>query len=185
MTQIVPSMGVNKLSQLLRSSEKLFHTQDLALLWGILNRNTLYTVIKRFVKRGILIPIRKGLYSTVPVSEIDVLRLGSSLIHGYCYLSCETVLAKEGVISQKIFPLTFIAASSQKIRERETSFVYRKMSDKYLYSPEGIKKEGEIYVAGKERAVADMMYFNPKYYFDNQSLINWKKVDEIKRKVGY
>lgn len=185
MTQITPSMRVNKLSQLLRSSEKLFHTQDLALLWGIENRNTLYTVIKRFVKKGILISIRKGLYSTVPVDEIDKLRLGPSLIHGFCYLSCETVLAREGVISQKIFPLTYVSASSQRIQEEDTLFVYRRMSDKYLYSPEGVKKEGEIYIAEKERAVADMLYFNPKYYFDNQPLINWKRVAEIKRKVGY
>lgn len=185
MTQINHSTSVNKLSQLLRSDRKLFHTQDLALLWGVENRNTLYTVIKRFVKNGALFAVRKGLYSTIPLAEVDKLRLGPALIHGFCYLSCETVLAKEGVISQKIFPLTYVSAFSQKIQEKDTLFVYRKMNDKYLYSPEGVKKEGEIYVAEKERAVADMLYFNPKYNFDSPSFIDWARVDEIKKKVGY
>jgi len=36
-----------------------------------------------------------------------------------------------------------------------------------------------------ERAVADILYFNPKFYFDSPNLINWTKVEEIKKKVGY
>lgn len=57
----------NKLNLLLRSSQNLFHTQDLALLWAVENRNTLYTTIKRYVKKGTLIKITKGLYSKKPL----------------------------------------------------------------------------------------------------------------------
>ncbi len=36
-----------------------------------------------------------------------------------------------------------------------------------------------------ERAVADLLYFNPKYYFDGNSRIDWKKVKEIQGIIGY
>lgn len=176
---------INKLDQLLKSDQKLFHTQDLALLWGMENRNTLYTAIKRLVKKGVLVTVRKGLYSVLPLEKIDNFRLGPALVHRYCYLSTETVLAKEGIISQKVFPITFISSVSKKIKERDTLFVFRRLKSRYLFNPEGIKREGEIFVAGKERAMADLLYFNPKYYFDNPSLIDWEKVHRIQRKVGY
>lgn len=175
----------NKLDQLLKSDQKLFHTQDLALLWDINNRNTLYTAIKRLLKRGVLIAVKKGLYSVLPLDQIDIVRLGPALIHQFCYLSTETVLAKEGIISQKVYPVTFVASLSRKIKQDNNLFVFRKLKTQYLFCPEGITQEGGVYIAGKERAVADMLYFNPKYYFDNSSLVDWEKVSGIQRKVGY
>lgn len=176
---------IGKLDQLLKSDQKLFHTQDLALLWKMDNRNTLYTAIKRLLKKGVLIAVTKGLYSVLSLDQIDKVRLGQALIHQFCYLSTETVLAKEGVISQKVYPITFVSSLSKKIKHNDNLFIFRKLKTQYLLSPEGIKQEGGVYVAGKERAVADLLYFNPKYYFDNPSLVDWIKVREIQRKVGY
>lgn len=175
----------NKLDQLLKSDQKVFHTQDLALLWEIENRNTLYTSIKRLVKKGVLISVRKGLYSVLPLDQIDPVRLGLAIIHKYAYLSTESVLAKEGVIFQKVYSLTFISSVSKKINEADNLFLFRRLKPQYLYQTEGIKKEDSVFVAEKERAVADMLYFNPKYYFDNPQLINWERVRLIQRKVGY
>ena len=59
-----------KINKLLQAPTKLFHTQDLALLWGISNRNTLYTQIKRYVQKSILHPIHKGFYATVNPDRI-------------------------------------------------------------------------------------------------------------------
>ncbi len=170
MTQITYSSSVDKLSQILRSGRKLFHTQDLALLWGVDNRNTLYTVIKRYLKKGVLIKITKGLYSTVPLGEIDKYQLGSALIHRFCYVSCETVLAKEGVINQKVYPITFVSSVSQKIKFNGTQYIYRKLKPEILLNPEGVEKKDGYFMATRQRAASDMLYFNPKYYFDNQKL---------------
>lgn len=175
----------NKLNLLMKSGRNLFHTQDLALLWGVEKRNTLYTTIKRYVKKGVLIKITKGLYSTLPLEYIEHEELGSVLIHMFCYLSCESVLATEGVINQKVYPLTFVSSVSRKIKFDDDLFIYRKLNEKHLLNPEGIKKENGYFTASKERAVSDMLYFNPKYYFDNPSLIDWNRVEEIQRKVGY
>lgn len=176
---------ISKLNQLLKSDQKLFHTQDLALLWGMSNRNTLYTSIKRLLNKGVLIAIKKGLYSVLPLDRIDKIRLGQALIHQYCYVSTETVLSKEGVISQIIHPLTFVSSFSRKIMLNDNLYVYRRLKTRALFCPEGIRQESGVFVAEKERAVADMLYFNPKYYFDNPVLIDWDKVKKIQREADY
>ena len=158
---------MNKLSILLKSGEILFHTQDLALLWGIQNRNTLYTTIKRYVQKGILIQVTKGLYSTVPISELDKFELGTSLIHRYCYVSCETVLFLEGVINQMVYPITFISSISKKIELNGITYIYRQAKEDLLFNPNGVIQKKGYFIATKERAMSDMTYFKPKYYFDN------------------
>ncbi len=160
---------MDKLSLLLRSNQKLFHTQDLAILWGIENRNTLYTTIKRYVKKGILIKIFKGLYSKIPINEVDNYVLGTALIHKFCYVSCETVLAKEGVINQQILPITFVSSVSKKIKINDTLFIYRRLKPNILFNPDGIEKKDGYFIAGRQRAISDMLYFNPRYYFDNKN----------------
>jgi len=97
-----------RISELIKVDRKIYHTNDLALLWDITNKNTLYTTIKRYVQKGVLIPIYKGLYSTVPLSQLDPLELGKAIIHRYTYLSTESVLATAGVISQVTYAYTRI-----------------------------------------------------------------------------
>lgn len=158
---------INKQNLLLRSGRNLFHTQDLALLWGVDNRNTLYTTIKRYAKKGILISITKGLYSTLPLEKIDKYALGTALIHKYCYVSCETVLSNTGVINQAIIPITFVSSISQRIQFMGIEYIYRKAKSEILFNSEGVEKKDGYFVANRNRAISDMIYFNPKYYFDN------------------
>ncbi len=158
---------INKLDQLLKSNQKLLHTQDLALLWGIENRNTLITTIKRYVKKGVLFRVIKGLYSVIPIDEINEFELGTSLIHKYCYISCETVLYLEGVINQKIYPITYISSVSKKIILNGKQYIYRQAKPELLFDNNGIVEKDGYYIATKERAISDMRYFNPRYYFDN------------------
>ena len=185
MTQMATHAKVNRLDRLIKSNQKLFHTQDLALLWEVTNRNTLYTTIKRLVKKGILIPVVKGLYSTLPLEEIDDFALGAALIHKFSYISLETILEKEGVISQKIYPITFISSVSQKIEFNQKLYSVRKLKNEFLLNPEGVTQRDNYFIASKERAIADMNYFNPKYYLDNPSIVDWAGVEAIQKKVGY
>lgn len=157
---------INKQNLLLRSNLFLFHTQDLALLWSIQNRNTLYTTIKRYVKKGILTRIIKGLYSTLPVDQVNKYALGTALIHRFCYVSCETVLSEEGVVNQEIIPVIFVSSVSLKIQIGGVEYIYRRLKPEILFDPDGVEKRDGYFVARKERAKRDMLYFNPKYYFD-------------------
>lgn len=173
------------IGELLRQDRKLYHINDLAILWNITNRNTLRTTISRYVRKGILFPVHRGLYSTVPLAEIDPYLIGVSLYHDYCYLSTETVLANSGIISQAVFPITFIGKKPARFVLNGQTYLFRQMKPEFLVNTAGISFQNGVYVASTERAVADMLYFNPYYHFDNRENINWPRVKEIQKGVDY
>ena len=174
-----------RITQLLNINRKIFHTNDLAILWKISDRHNLYMTISRYLKKGLLHQIYKGLYSTVPLSELNPLDLGRSINHSYTYLSTETVLAQFGAITQSVYDFTFIADKSRKITVGGWTFRYRQMQDTFLYHPIGIKEEDFGFIASIERAAADLLYYNPKYHFDIPELIDFEKVQKIQQEVGY
>ena len=65
------------------------------------------------------------------------------------------------------------------------SFLFRQLKDEYLINPTGVVNQNGVFVATTERAVADMLYFNPRYHFDVPERIDWKKVKFIQKEVGY
>lgn len=172
-----------RIDTLLKSEEKLFHTRDLALLWGINKQNTLYTTIKRYVDKGILISIHKGFYSTIPLERIDPVRLGIGYLHSFAYLSCESILTKHGVIFQQSNYFTLVSNRSVKFKVGNIVYLVRKLSGRYLHKPVGITTENGVNIATLERAVADILYFNQHFYFDARDRIPWKKVKEIQKEV--
>ena len=174
-----------RLNELIKLDHKLYHTNDLALLWHITNKNTLYTAVKRYVQKGVLIPVYKGLYSTVPLSQLDPLELGKAIIHRYTYLSTESVLAQAGVIVQAIYAYTFVSNLPKKVSVGTMSFLFRQLKEAYLNNPTGILKQNGIFIATPERAAADMLYFNPRYHFDVPGAIDFEKVKMIQKEVGY
>jgi hypothetical protein len=174
-----------RISDLIKLDRKLFHTNDLAVLWGISNRHNLYVTISRYIDKGILFPIYKGLYSTVPVEALNPLEVGKAVIHRYTYLTTESVLSQAGVISQVVYDYTFVADVSKRVSVGKWSFRFRKLKDKYLYNPVGILDQSRVFVATTERAAADMLYFNPKYHFDVPESIDFEKLRIIQNEVGY
>ena len=171
-----------KINKLLQAPTTLFHTQDLALLWNITNRNTLYTQIKRYVQKGVLYPLHKGFYAKVDPQTIDPILLGMGYLHEYAYLSTESVLIKHGLIFQHSPYLTYVSNKSAKFTIGSIHYLVRQLKDSYLYNPEGIIAKNGYYEATLERAIADLFYFLPQKQFDSP-LINWRKVKKIQKAV--
>ncbi|MBU3942522.1 type IV toxin-antitoxin system AbiEi family antitoxin domain-containing protein [Patescibacteria group bacterium] len=178
-------MKRDKLNLLLKSPNNLFHTKDLALLWGITKKNTLYMTIRRYVKREVLIRVQKGFYSKVPLGQLSQLELGAGFLHSFCYISTETILSQKGLISQEIPYITLISDQSKKFKIGSSLYISRKMKDNFLFNEIGIERKQNILQASLERAVADMLYFNPMYHFDADKLIDWEKVKKIQEIIGY
>ena len=99
-----------KIKKLMALNEPLYHTDELASLWGITNRNTLTVSIHRYVKSGILTPVFRGLYASRSLSDISPYRIGAAIIHQYCYVSTETVLISAGIIFQELSAITFVSS---------------------------------------------------------------------------
>jgi len=175
----------SRFSQIARLGEDVFYAKDLANLWQIKEPNTLYTTLKRYVDKGWLFRVHKGLYAIKPIKELNPLLLGVKVLHRYAYISTETVLSQSGFIQQEIKAITIVSSISKRFSIGDYRYYCRQLKDEYLFNDAGIKNENGLRIATPERAVADLLYFNPKAHLDGRELIDWKKVKQIQKAVGY
>ena len=173
----------NRFLEIAKLGETIFHANDLAKIWKIEKKNTLNMTLKRYVDAGLLHRIYRGLYAIEEIINLDPLLLGARAINDYCYLSGESILAQRGIIFQKINYFTFIGGQTKRFKISNYQYYCRQLKDDFLYNDIGVDKTGKYNIATIERAVADILYFNPSYYFDNPVGINWDKVKDIQRKV--
>ncbi|MBI2120102.1 MAG: hypothetical protein HYT94_00580 [Parcubacteria group bacterium] len=178
--------NLNRFAELARLGETVFHTGDLANLWHITNKNTLYTTIKRYVEQGLIFPIHKGFYSIKPILEVNPLLLGIKAMHGFAYISAETILAEEGIIQQQLPVITLASTTTKRFSIAGYRYYSRRLAPEFLYQNIGIISDNTgIRKATLPRAVADLLYFNPRAYFDAERLVPWKEVRAIQKELGY
>ncbi|MDD4026905.1 MAG: hypothetical protein PHO75_01785 [Candidatus Shapirobacteria bacterium] len=177
-------MTKDKIGVLIQQPQKLFHTSDLKVIWGVLNQNTLHKTIARLVKKGILINIQKGFYSIVPLNQLDPVEIGFRAINHFSYLSTESVLSKNGIINQSPSKITFISSIPANFILNENSYLVRQLKPQCLNNTIGIiQNDKGVFIADTERAVADMLYFQPNYHFDAYNLINWSLVKNYQKQI--
>lgn len=178
------SSYLERFAQIAKLGEIVFHSRDLANLWQIDNKNTLNTTLKRYAKQGILYRIHRGFYSLKPPEEVEPFLLGLKVLHRYAYIGVETILSLSGFIQQQVNSITIVSSQSRRFSINGYCYYCRQLDDKFLYNPAGIIEENGIKKANIERAIADLLYFNPRFHLDTQN-INWKKVKEIQQMLGY
>lgn len=176
---------LKRFSQLAQLGVMIFHIRDLETIWQISNAHNLHVTLKRYVDGGLLFRIHRGLYALKPVSDLDPLLLGLKTLHGHSYISTETVLAEHGIIAQQVSNITLVSSFSKKFSIATHHYQSRKLVDRFLYNDYGITVIGGMRKASVERAVADMLYFNPKAHFDGERMINWGKVRAVQSQLGY
>jgi predicted transcriptional regulator of viral defense system len=167
--------------------ENVFHACDLANLWNIKKRSTLYQTLSRYLKRGLLFRVHNGLYAIKKTGEFDPFFLGLKALHRPAYVSCESVLYEQGIINQRPSAITIVSSVSKVFTVSQIRFKSRQMKDEYLFNESGIEMTGGVRKASVERAVADMLYFNPQKYLDvgHSKMIKWSEVRKINKAVGY
>lgn len=58
----------------------------------------------------------------------------------------------------------------------------RKLADRFLCQTNGIiTTPNGVRKANRDRAIADLLYFNPRAYVDATGLIDWKKIETLQR----
>jgi len=172
--------------QLLASmNEQVFHRDDLARLWNINDPNTLNVTLYRYVKNKLLYRIYKGFFSIITPEKIDPMLLGIKALHRYAYISTETVLFDKGIIHQLPAAISIISSVSRKFTIGEQNYSSRKLNFMFLMNPAGVEDSGSYKKADVDRAIADMLYFNERCYFDNENVIDWPAVREMQLAIGY
>jgi hypothetical protein len=118
------------------------------------------------------------------VEDLNPAFLGIKALNKFAYLSTESVLVQHGIITQISNQITLISSISKKYKIKNNLYKVRQLSDKFLFNEVGITLVERYYQATPERAVADLLYFNPNFHFDGEKLIDWKKVKEIQKELG-
>lgn len=170
---------------LIQSGQRIFTTSALALLWDMPNRASLIRTISRYVNKKILFKIYKGIYSTIPVKDLNKYEIACAIGGPFSYISGETVLVKEGVLMQEINKVTLFGRKAKKVTIGGKTYLCRYLNSKYLLNRAGIKDNQAYAVASPERAVADLRYINPNFFIDNKLAINEDKIKKLSEEIGY
>jgi hypothetical protein len=134
------------------------------------NYNNLKSKIAYYVKKWYLQRIRKWIFVK---ENFDIYELACK-IYKPSYIGFETVLQKEWVIYQYDETIYLASYLSRNITiklpnsSKELKICYRKLKDEILYNLEWIEKKDFYSIATKERAINDMKYLKPDFYFDNE-----------------
>lgn len=139
--------------------------------------------VKKMIKQGDLIALKKGLY--VPRQYLLSLEKNLSLRESYLeylanvirypsYLSLEYILSKYGVIPEGVYSLTSITLKSSRVYSNPLgNFIYRSIKKDLFSNFENKDFEGKrIKIATKEKAFFDYLYFRKEGPLDNLR-INW------------
>lgn len=183
MSTLSKNISACRVALLASTGRLLFHEGDLAALFGVTNANTVRVTLHRLAQAGVLHRIQRGLYSIVPPESIDPVTLGGALLHRFCYLTTESVLQREGYILQDIGAVTFVSAASLRRQILGHRIVSRRLHPRFLHNHCGLELCGGVLQATPERAIADMLYFDPWYHFDRP--VDWARVAALQRAVGY
>jgi len=151
---------LNKISNL-----SYFNTTTLRSIYPELSQNSFYSNIKRWIKRGELIQIKKGMYVTKTyverTSEISSYKeFLANKIKYPSYLSLEYILQKYSILSESVYAYTSVTLKSKNEYENELGrYIYRSITPN-LYSGFTIKEVGEYSIkeATKAKALFDYLY---------------------------
>ena len=174
-----------RFSKIARLGSDLFSISDLASLWEVRDPHVLRVTLKRYADKGLLFRIHRGLYAIKPAKQIDPFVLGQKVLRRFSYISTETILAEAGIVMQQTDVVTLVSPVSRKFSVASRRFVSGQLADRFLFNEYGVIDKDGIKKATEERAVADMLYFNPRAHFDADRSIDWKKVRDIQAHVGY
>lgn len=154
------------------SKETVFTTQDISILLNETNINNLKSKINYFVKKGILISLKRGLYAKN--NGFEILEAANKIFTP-SYISLETVLLKEGVNFQYYDKTIFVISyQTRDVTLDKYTISFNKIKNEILNNPTGIINTDGYSIASPERAFLDRIYLSGNYHFDNLGQIDWK-----------
>jgi len=136
----------------------LFSVTDAKKIFRIKKENTLYKLLQRLEKSGIIRRIIKGKYLFV-FQEVGDFDLANFLVNPSC-VSLESALSFYGVLPQ--FPYTITSVTplkSRKIIYQEKEYEFSHLESKYFF---GFVKKDKFLIATPEKALLDEIYFIAK-----------------------
>jgi len=150
-------MARNNISILLSAKTPFFTLSSLQAILNI-TRESARTTASRLVERGILVRLRRDLYTLVN-KNYSLFSLANAL-HQPSVISLETALNYWGLIVQVPQVIFSISLRSYRYERDNTEFIYRRI-EQSLFRFGQVKAE-DFYVTEPEKALLDTLYMKSK-----------------------
>lgn len=157
--------------------QTVFTMDEIALLFPHIPYNNLRNRIRYFTNVGKLKRLRQGVYAKIEYNPFEL----ANKLYKPSYISFETVLAKGGVVFQYYETIFLATYLTREVEVNGVSIQYRQVKGMVLTNPEGIEQKENYFIATLERAFLDAVYLYRNYHFDNLGVIDWGKVDKLKK----
>ena len=152
-----------------KDKRTVFRLNDIALLVGESNFQSLNKKLNYYVHTGKLKNPRRGIYTKLEYNPEEL----ACNIYTPSYISLEYVLQKSGIIFQYDSGITAVSYLSRSIEVTGKNFLFRKIKGEVLVNTAGINRhENHVNIASAERAFLDLMYLNTEFYCDNLNPLN-------------
>jgi len=178
------------ISELKKNKLIIFSLRDIENLFPGENLKTLKNNLGRWVKKALLLRLRKNLYEFIEPgleSNVPDVYVGNKL-YAPSYISLETALSIYSLIPDIAVQVTSLTTlPTREFKNRHGSFFYRSCQKKAFTGYKLMQYEGvKILIADKEKALVDFIYFSLRQKepldFDEERLerdlikkLNWSK----------
>lgn len=158
-------------SSLYLSKQTVFTASEIGLLWQESNRINLKSKINYYCRTGVLISLRRGIY-TLSGRSYDRFELANRIFVP-SYVSLETVLVAAGAIFQHDETVFSVSYQTREVTVDDQKYSYRRIDPKIVSNPAGIESRQGYSIATPERAFLDSLYLYGQPYFDRLDFLDW------------
>jgi len=137
---------------------RLFDVADGGKIFGIEKTKTLYVLLQKLEKDGVINRVAKGKYH-FSLKEVVDFELANFLINP-SYVSLESALSFYGILPQFPYTVTSITTlKTKKFNYQGKEYEYAHLESKYFW---GFIKKDRFLIATPEKALLDELYFMAK-----------------------
>ena len=159
-----------------KHNRTVFRLNDIALLTGEINFQSLNKKLNYHVRTGKLQNPRKGLYAKPGYSPEEL----ACTVYTPSYISLEYVLQKAGIVFQYDTRITSVSYLSRNIEVDRKEYRVRKIKGSILVNTMGVTTlQNGVNMASAERALLDLLYLDKEYCFDNLSPLDRERVYQL------
>jgi hypothetical protein len=159
-----------------KDNRTVFRLNDIALLVGETNFQSLNKRLNYYVHSGKLQNPRKGIYAKPNFHSEEF----ACSIYTPSYISLEYVLQKAGILFQFDSQITSLSYLSRSIEVTGRTYTFRKIKGEILVNTAGIiRQDNHINIASAERAFLDLLYLEKDRYFDNLNPLKKSRIYDL------
>ncbi|NTU47030.1 hypothetical protein HGA88_05375 [Candidatus Roizmanbacteria bacterium] len=170
-------MDNNFILSLYTRPQTVFSFDEIAQLFPDIPYDSLRGRLHYFTKINKLIRIQRGIYAKIEYSHYEI----ANKLYTPSYISLETVLSRGGVTFQYYETIFAISYITRALSVQGVAIQYRRINSSILTNADGVEHKEGYAIATLERAFLDAVYIYKNYHFDNLGVLNWEKVENLKK----